>query len=237
MENLTQEISTHHGVNITPNADPDSDNIDDEIREEWQAKQTTESPMFSYESDSTCSNRSCGREGLTLNRMAPVQMRMSRAQPKAVDCVSDATTNSYLREWQLKPATECSMFSCEYVREAPTNNRRNSPEKVKVADSLYIYIVMSTILITTSTLQTPTLTIPILYAIIILTSVIVAHAPLVNSTLAYLPSPGSPKLNQHVTRVNPWGSRILRTEATRTHERQERDIKRSVPNRAHLQHL
>jgi hypothetical protein len=31
------------------------------------------------------------------------------------------------------------MFSCEYVHEAPTNNRRNSPEKVKVADSLYIY--------------------------------------------------------------------------------------------------
>jgi hypothetical protein len=72
-DNLTQEISTHHhGVNITPNADPDSDNIDDEISGEWQAKQATESPMFSYESDSTCSNRSCGREGLTLNRMAPV---------------------------------------------------------------------------------------------------------------------------------------------------------------------
>jgi hypothetical protein len=60
---------------------------------------------------------------------------------------------------------------------------------------------MSTILITTSTLQTLTSPIPILYAII-LASVIAAHAPLVHSTLAYLPSLGNP--NQNLAQVNPW---------------------------------
>jgi hypothetical protein len=72
---------------------------------------------------------------------------MSQTQPKAVDCVSDEATNSYLREWQAKPATECSIFSYEsdsscpnradvYVREAPTNYRRNPPEHVKAAVQL-----------------------------------------------------------------------------------------------------
>jgi hypothetical protein len=96
--------------------------------------------MSSYESDPTCSDRLCGREESTPNRMAPVQMRMSRVQPKAVDCVRDATTNSCLREWQAKPATACSKSSYESdsyypnhadVREAPTNYRRNPQEQGK----------------------------------------------------------------------------------------------------------
>jgi hypothetical protein len=49
------------------------------------------------------------------------------------------------------------------------------------------------------------------------------------------PSPGN--VNQIVARVNPWRSRILRTEATRDHGGQESDTKRSVLNRAHLHHL
>jgi hypothetical protein len=61
---------------------------------------------------------------------------------------------------------------------------------------------------TTSTLETPTWTKPTLFAII-LASVIVAHAPKVHSTLVYLPSPE--KVNQLVARVNPWRSRILRS--------------------------
>jgi hypothetical protein len=77
--------------------------------------------MFSYESDSTCSDCSCGREGY---RMAPVQMRMSRAQFKAVDCVSDAITNSYLSKWQAKPATKRALCSAtnltRLARTAPT---------------------------------------------------------------------------------------------------------------------
>jgi hypothetical protein len=61
-------------------------------------------------------------------------------QPKAVDYVRDATTNSYLRKWQAKPATACSKSSYESdtyypnhadVREAPTNFRRNPWEQVK----------------------------------------------------------------------------------------------------------
>jgi hypothetical protein len=102
------ERSRPQGVDIiTFDSDPDSD-IDD-FRRKWRAKYATESPVFSYESDSTCSDRSCDREGSTLNRMIPVQMRMPRVQPKAVDCVSDAATNSYLRERQAKPATEYSL--------------------------------------------------------------------------------------------------------------------------------
>jgi hypothetical protein len=67
-------------------------------------------------------------------------MRMSRVQPKAVDCVRDATTNSHLSEWQAKHATACSKSSYESdsyypnhadVREAPTNYRRNPWEQVK----------------------------------------------------------------------------------------------------------
>jgi hypothetical protein len=146
-------------------------------------------------------DRPCGREGSTLNRMDPVQMRMSRAQPKAVDCVSDAT-NRYLREWQAnsyKSDSSCPNRANVYVREAPTNYRRNPRKQVKAADSPYSYflirtIVMSSILITTTTLQTPTWTIPILYCII-LASVIAAHAPLVHSNLAYSPSPGTSNLN------------------------------------------
>jgi hypothetical protein len=75
---------------------------------------------------------------------------MSRAQPKAVDCVSDATTNIYIREWHAKPATECSMFSYESdssypnhaddVREAPTNYRKNPREQTKAADNLHSYL-------------------------------------------------------------------------------------------------
>jgi hypothetical protein len=53
--------------------------------------------------------------------------------------------------------------------------------------------------------------------------------------MAYLPSPGN--VNQIVARLNPWRSRIRRTEATRYHGRQERGTKRSVPNQAHLHHL
>jgi hypothetical protein len=72
--------------------------------------------------DQSQPDRSCDREG-TLNRMTPVQMRMSRAQPKAADCISDAATNnSYLREWQAKPATEYFMFSYESDSSCP--NRR-----------------------------------------------------------------------------------------------------------------
>jgi hypothetical protein len=60
---------------IAPSPDPDSDNIVDAIRGERKAnKHDTESPMSSYESDPTCSDRSCGREESTPNRMAPVQM-------------------------------------------------------------------------------------------------------------------------------------------------------------------
>jgi hypothetical protein len=41
-----------------------------------------------------------------------------------------------------------------------------------------------------------------------------------------------------VARVTTCGrNRILRTEATRTHGKQERDTKRSIPYRAHTQHL
>jgi hypothetical protein len=67
-------------------------------------------------------------------------MRMSRVQPKAVDCVRDATTNSHLSEWQAKHVTACSKSSYESdsyypnhadVREAPTNYRRNPWEQVK----------------------------------------------------------------------------------------------------------
>jgi hypothetical protein len=43
-DNLTQEISTHHGVVINPNSDPDADNTVDEIRGEWQARHATEPP-------------------------------------------------------------------------------------------------------------------------------------------------------------------------------------------------
>jgi hypothetical protein len=50
---------------------------------------------------------------INTQQMAPVQMRKSRVQLKTGDCVSDATTNTYLREWQAKPATECSMFCYE----------------------------------------------------------------------------------------------------------------------------
>jgi hypothetical protein len=61
-------------------------------------------------------------------------------QPKAVDYVRDATTNSCLRKWLAKPATACSKSSYESdsyypnhaeVREAPTNYRRNPWEQVK----------------------------------------------------------------------------------------------------------
>jgi hypothetical protein len=80
------ERSRPQGVDITFDSDPDSDI--DELRREWRAKYATESHVFSCESDSTCSDCSCGREGSTPNRMAPVQMRISRVQPKAVDCVA-----------------------------------------------------------------------------------------------------------------------------------------------------
>jgi hypothetical protein len=105
-----------------------------------------------------------------------------------------ATTNTYLREWQAKPATVCSKSSYESdsyypnhadVREAPTNYRRNPWEQVKAyyysdeyysttstletptlttCTSLIQTAVMSTTL-TTSTLETPTLTMPTLRAI------------------------------------------------------------------------
>jgi hypothetical protein len=120
---------------IVPSLDPASDTIVDASRGERQAnKHDTEPPMPSYESDPICSDRSCSREESTPNIMTPVQMRMSRAQPKAVDCARDATTNSYLREWQAKPATACSMSRYESdsyypnhadVREAPTNYRKS----------------------------------------------------------------------------------------------------------------
>jgi hypothetical protein len=90
-------------------------------------------------------DRPCGREGSTLNRMDPVQMRMSRAQPKAVDCVSDAT-NRYLREWQAnsyKSDSSCPNRANVYVREAPTNYRRNPRKQVKAADSPYSYFLNS----------------------------------------------------------------------------------------------
>jgi hypothetical protein len=77
------EISTHRGVDMTSSSDPDSDTIVYAIRGERQAnKLDTESPMSSCKSDPTCSDRSCGREESTPNRMAPVQMRIPRAQPK-----------------------------------------------------------------------------------------------------------------------------------------------------------
>jgi hypothetical protein len=118
--------------------------------------------MSSYESDPTCSDRSCGREESTPNRMAPVQMRMSRVQPKAVDCVRDTTTNSCLREWQAKLATACSKSSYESdsyypnhadVCEAPTNYT----EEIHGSKSRRTTTVMSTTQ-TTSTLETPTST-------------------------------------------------------------------------------
>jgi hypothetical protein len=60
---------------ISPSPDPDSKNIADTIRGERQAnKHDTEPSISSYESDPICSDRSCGREESTLNRMAPVQM-------------------------------------------------------------------------------------------------------------------------------------------------------------------
>jgi hypothetical protein len=104
--------------------------------------------------DRTQPDRPCGREESTPNRMAPVRRRMSRAQPNTFDCVSGTTANSYLREWQDKPATACTMFSYEsdsscpkcadvYVRKAPTNYRRNPPEQVKAADSLYSFFLNS----------------------------------------------------------------------------------------------
>jgi hypothetical protein len=87
-------------------------------------------------------------------------------------------------------------------------------------------IVMSTILITASNLQTPTWTIPILYA------------PLVHSNLAYPPSPGTPP-NQNVARVTHlWVKQgPQHSNHPRSHGKQERDTKRSVPHRAHIQHL
>jgi hypothetical protein len=54
---------------------------------------------------------------------------------------------------------------------------------------------------TTSTLETPALTMQTLPAIS-LAPVLVAHTLQVQFTLAYLPSPGN--VNQIVVRVNPW---------------------------------
>jgi hypothetical protein len=62
-------------------------------------------------------------------------------------------TNIDLREWQAKPATECSMFSFKSdssypnhdddVREAPTYYRRDPREQVKAIENLYSYFLNS----------------------------------------------------------------------------------------------
>jgi hypothetical protein len=106
-----------------------------------------------------------------------------------------------------------------------------TPTLTTCTDTLLIQTTAMSTTLTTSTLETPTLTILKLYAIS-LTSVIVAHALQVHSTLAYLPSPGN--VNQIVTRVNPWRSRIPRTKATRNHggkkEAQKQHPKPSPPS-------
>jgi hypothetical protein len=133
---------------ITFESNPDSDI--DEFHRKWRAKYATEAPVFSYESDPICSDRSCGREGSTLNRMIPVQMRLSRVQPKAVDCVSDAATNSYLRQrQQAKPATECSMFSYKSDSSCPNCDQDSDIDEIRrewqarAADNMDRYVLNS----------------------------------------------------------------------------------------------
>jgi hypothetical protein len=232
-ESSTKGPSIPEASYISPSPDPDSDNMADTIRGERQAnKHDTEPSVSSYESDPICSDQSCGREESTPNRMAPVQMRMSRVQPKAVDCVRDATTNSCLSEWQAKHATACSKSSNEFdsyypnhadVREAPTNYRRNPWEQVKAyyySDEYHSDDEYS---------RDPDVDNPYRHYLnpdhsdeyysddeysrdldidctdttsIGLAPVLVAHTLQAHSTMTYLPSPGN--VNQIVARVNPW---------------------------------
>jgi hypothetical protein len=187
--------------------------------------------------------------------MAPVQMRMSRAQPKDVVCVRDATTNSYLREWQAKPAAASSMSNYEsdsyYPNHVLSEPRRdvysyfrnsdysdeyysdNGYSRDPDVDTLYRYFLNSD------------------YCDEYYSDDEYSRDPDVdyNDTICYQPgistrsscasgafhhgiSPSLGNVNPIVARVNPWRSRILRTEGTRNHGKQERDTKRSVPNRA-----
>jgi hypothetical protein len=106
--------------------------------------------------------------------------------------------------------SSCPNCADVYVREAPTNYRRNPPEQVKASDSLYSYFLNSDYsdeyyFDYDEYSSDPDLdyTTDTFYVIIILASVIAAHAPLVHSNTAYSPSSGTP--NQNMARVTTCG--------------------------------
>jgi uncharacterized membrane protein len=168
--------------------------------------------------DVTSATQGCRLRYRRNNQQLPE--KVAKAKPALLSATCSATNRNRLE----RTAASYTCVKHQQTTETPEEIHESKSRLLTACTAILLIrtIVMSaTILITTSNLQAPTWT--IFYAII-LASVIAAPL-LVHSTLAYLPSPGNS--NQNVARVNPW-NRILKT-TTRTHGKQERDTKRSVP--------